>query len=323
MTHAFRVDDRAPAGPAATATRSPSPSAPRPTASRRCSAPTTTRASRGAPASRRPTPGPSSPGSPARPIGYRAGRAGLAGHVPPRRHVRQDRHDRRRDERRPVEVGVGAGWNDLEHRQLGLPFPPIDERMDAARGPARGPARPVGRAGRLVLRRARPSTIRGRPLLPEAGRGARPPDRAERRRRGRGSSSAGPASPRGARLTARWCDEFNTLSRRPGDGRGDLREARRRVRGDRPRSRRRSSRSAMAGVLVGRTDDEVRGARARRCSRRSATTPAATTGSRSAATAGSSGPPTRPARWSAASPTPASSGSCSRTSSRGTSTTST
>ncbi len=22
-----------------------------------------------------------------------------------------------------IEVGVGAGWNDLEHRQLGLPFP--------------------------------------------------------------------------------------------------------------------------------------------------------------------------------------------------------
>ena len=29
-----------------------------------------------------------------------------------------------------VEVGVGAGWNDLEHRQLGLPFPPINERAD-------------------------------------------------------------------------------------------------------------------------------------------------------------------------------------------------
>ena len=29
-----------------------------------------------------------------------------------------------------VEVGVGAGWNDLEHRELGLAFPPIDERAD-------------------------------------------------------------------------------------------------------------------------------------------------------------------------------------------------
>ena len=29
-----------------------------------------------------------------------------------------------------IEVGVGAGWNDAEHRQLGLPFPPIKERAD-------------------------------------------------------------------------------------------------------------------------------------------------------------------------------------------------
>ncbi len=29
-----------------------------------------------------------------------------------------------------IEVGVGAGWNDIEHRQLGLAFPPIKERAD-------------------------------------------------------------------------------------------------------------------------------------------------------------------------------------------------
>ena len=29
-----------------------------------------------------------------------------------------------------IEVGLGAGWNDLEHRQLGLHFPPIRERAD-------------------------------------------------------------------------------------------------------------------------------------------------------------------------------------------------
>jgi F420-dependent oxidoreductase-like protein len=27
-----------------------------------------------------------------------------------------------------VEVGMGAGWNDTEHAQLGIPFPPLDER---------------------------------------------------------------------------------------------------------------------------------------------------------------------------------------------------
>lgn len=29
-----------------------------------------------------------------------------------------------------IEVGVGAGWNEIEHRQLGLAFPPINERAD-------------------------------------------------------------------------------------------------------------------------------------------------------------------------------------------------
>src|SRR6188768_1879888 len=29
-----------------------------------------------------------------------------------------------------IEVGVGAGWNELEHSQLGLAFPPIKERAD-------------------------------------------------------------------------------------------------------------------------------------------------------------------------------------------------
>ena len=29
-----------------------------------------------------------------------------------------------------VEAGFGAGWNDEEHAQLGIPFPPIDERYD-------------------------------------------------------------------------------------------------------------------------------------------------------------------------------------------------
>ena len=29
-----------------------------------------------------------------------------------------------------IEVGVGAGWNEEEHQQLGLAFPPIKERAD-------------------------------------------------------------------------------------------------------------------------------------------------------------------------------------------------
>ena len=29
-----------------------------------------------------------------------------------------------------VEVGIGAGWNDKDHSQLGIPFPPLKERYD-------------------------------------------------------------------------------------------------------------------------------------------------------------------------------------------------
>ena len=29
-----------------------------------------------------------------------------------------------------IELGLGAGWNDEEHAQLGLPFPPIEDRAD-------------------------------------------------------------------------------------------------------------------------------------------------------------------------------------------------
>ena len=29
-----------------------------------------------------------------------------------------------------IEVGVGAGWHDDEHRRHGLPFPPIDQRAE-------------------------------------------------------------------------------------------------------------------------------------------------------------------------------------------------
>ena len=29
-----------------------------------------------------------------------------------------------------IEAGFGAGWNDAEHAQLGIPFPPIEERYD-------------------------------------------------------------------------------------------------------------------------------------------------------------------------------------------------
>jgi alkanesulfonate monooxygenase SsuD/methylene tetrahydromethanopterin reductase-like flavin-dependent oxidoreductase (luciferase family) len=62
-----------------------------------------------------------------------------------------------------IEVAAGAGWNNLEHRQLGLRLPPIEQRAD--------PARVVGRAGWLVVRRHHRHQGAGRAVPASSGRG--------------------------------------------------------------------------------------------------------------------------------------------------------
>ena len=74
-----------------------------------------------------------------------------------------------------IEVGVGAGWNELEHRQLGLPFPPIKERADLMEEQLAILHGPVGRAGRLVVR-GPPGLDPRRAVPSEAGRRPRPAD---------------------------------------------------------------------------------------------------------------------------------------------------
>ena len=219
-----------------------------------------------------------------------------------------------------VEVGVGAGWNDLEHRQYGLPFPPINERADLLEDQLAilhglwGEPDGWSFEGHAVtvedaLFRPRPVDVPGRPVGPNGA--ARPR-----------IITGGQGSPRGLRIAARWADEFNLSSTAPGKARDEVREARRRVPGDRARSG--VDLPLRDGRRAHRAGPRTRSGRARRaCSPPSARTPVATTGSRSAGSAGSSGRPTRRGRWSAGSATRACSGSCSRTSCRGTSTTST
>ena len=52
-----------------------------------------------------------------------------------------------------VELGMGAGWNEEEHAQLGDPVPAAEERYDRLEESAGDHPRPVDRAGRLELRR--------------------------------------------------------------------------------------------------------------------------------------------------------------------------
>jgi alkanesulfonate monooxygenase SsuD/methylene tetrahydromethanopterin reductase-like flavin-dependent oxidoreductase (luciferase family) len=154
-----------------------------------------------------------------------------------------------------VEVGVGAGWNDLEHDQLGLEFPPIEQRADLLEdelamlhglwGEPDGWSY-QGITGIRVegaLFRPRPLDAPGRPTTPVGGK------------RPRIIVGSG-GSPRSYRLAARYADEYNLSSASPAravEVRGKLDEACRAIGRD-PST---LARSTMAGVLVGRTADEV------------------------------------------------------------------
>jgi F420-dependent oxidoreductase-like protein len=154
-----------------------------------------------------------------------------------------------------IEVGVGAGWNDIEHRQLGLDFPPIDRRADLLEdqlailhglwGEPDGWSYDgiTGIRIRGALFRPRPVDAPDRPTTKVGGK---------RPRIIVGSSG----SPRSYRLAARYADEYNLSSASPAraaEVRGKLAEACRAIGRD-PET---LARSAMTGVIVGRSEDEV------------------------------------------------------------------
>jgi alkanesulfonate monooxygenase SsuD/methylene tetrahydromethanopterin reductase-like flavin-dependent oxidoreductase (luciferase family) len=154
-----------------------------------------------------------------------------------------------------IEVGVGAGWNDLEHRQLGLAFPSIERRADLMEdqlailhglwGEPDGWSYDgiTGISVRDALFRPRPVDVPGRPTTTIGGK---------RPRILIGSSG----SPRSYRIGARYADEYNLSSASPdraAEVRGKLDDACRAIGRD-PET---LARSTMAGILVGRTDAEV------------------------------------------------------------------
>jgi alkanesulfonate monooxygenase SsuD/methylene tetrahydromethanopterin reductase-like flavin-dependent oxidoreductase (luciferase family) len=97
-----------------------------------------------------------------------------------------------------VELGLGAGWNQREHEAYGFDFPPLKERMDRLEEQleiihghwAEGSFSFSGRHYRLVDLDAQPKPLQ-RPHPPLL--------------------MGGGAGPRGARLAARWADEYNTV----------------------------------------------------------------------------------------------------------------
>ncbi len=155
-----------------------------------------------------------------------------------------------------LEVGLGAGWNELEHRQLGIPFPPIGDRADLLEDQLAillglwGEPDGWSYAGRHVSIAEskfwpKPVDVPGRPRTPIGT--ARPR-----------IIVGGGGTPRSYRIAARYADEFNLSS---ASGPDRVREvcaaldAACQAIGRDPAS---LTRSAMIGVLVGRNESEVK-----------------------------------------------------------------
>src|SRR6478609_1520390 len=153
-----------------------------------------------------------------------------------------------------IEVGVGAGWNELEHRQLGLAFPPITERADLMEDQLAilhglwGEPDGWSYDGHQVSIKdadfnPKPVDVLGRPRTPIGG--ARPR-----------LLVGGQGSPRSYRLAARYADEFNLSSSDPAQARRAF-AALDAACADAGRDPAALTRSTMAGVLIGRDKGEM------------------------------------------------------------------
>jgi alkanesulfonate monooxygenase SsuD/methylene tetrahydromethanopterin reductase-like flavin-dependent oxidoreductase (luciferase family) len=153
-----------------------------------------------------------------------------------------------------IEVGVGAGWNDLEHRQLGLAFAPIKERADLLEdqlailhGLWGEPDGWSYEGHQVKIENAqfdpKPVDVPGRPRTPIGG--ARPR-----------LLVGGGGSPRSFRLAARYADEFNISSATPDEAQTAFAgvDAACAAIGRDPSE---VTHSAMVGILIGRDDAEM------------------------------------------------------------------
>jgi F420-dependent oxidoreductase-like protein len=145
-----------------------------------------------------------------------------------------------------LEVGMGAGWNEQEHAQLGIPFPSLDERfsrLEESVAIIHGLwTEPDGWRFDGAHWRVEGSLFRPRPQRD----GRRHPP----------IILGGRGGPRLARLVARYGDEFNLVSASPAGARqayARVDEACRAI-GREPAE---VARSAMTGVLIAETQSEL------------------------------------------------------------------
>jgi F420-dependent oxidoreductase-like protein len=144
-----------------------------------------------------------------------------------------------------IEVGVGSGWNEREHAQYGIPFPPVAERFEMLEEELRilhGLWREPdgwsfeGRHWRVddALVRPKPVQQPHPPIILGAG-----------------------GKPRSIRLAARWADEYNVSGPEVSDI-GAIRDALRAACEAEGRPPGSVVLSAMAGIVVGANDAQVR-----------------------------------------------------------------
>ncbi|HEX5466425.1 MAG TPA: TIGR03560 family F420-dependent LLM class oxidoreductase [Candidatus Limnocylindrales bacterium] len=146
-----------------------------------------------------------------------------------------------------IEAGLGAGWNEAEHRAHGIPFPPLRERYDRLEESLAvihglwtepdGWSRP-GRWWSVEGAVYRPSPAIGERRHPHLIVG-------------------GDGKPRGLRLAATYADEYN-ISSVPPERTAEVREALRATCADVGRDPAQVAFSAMVGVLVGRDEADLR-----------------------------------------------------------------
>ena len=146
-----------------------------------------------------------------------------------------------------VEVGMGAGWNDEEHRQLGVPFPALGERYAM-----------LEEAVAIVHKLwTEPDGwgFAGRHWQLDEARFVPRPEREGRRHPN--LILGGDGGPRLARLVARYADEFNLVSASPDRARQVYGRIERACE-DAGRDPKQVTRSAMTGVLIAETEAELR-----------------------------------------------------------------
>ncbi len=153
-----------------------------------------------------------------------------------------------------IEVGLGAGWHDAEHRRHGFPFPDItgradmlEEQLAILHGLWTEPDGWSFRGKHYTIEDAlfRPKPVDA-PGRPKTASGVRPR-----------IIVGGDGKPRSMRIAARYADEFNLSSARADTAPGKyaaLAEACRAAGRD-PAT---MTRSAMAGVLIGKDRAEVK-----------------------------------------------------------------